>query len=326
WRRLGVPMMIATLVMLVAILALGSERYGGQRWAVAGGSVQPSEIAKLTMVLFIADWLSLKREQVRDFSLGLVPFASITGTVCGLILLQPDFSTAVLVGAVASAMYFVAGADLRHMFKAGAVATMALGAIMLRAPYRLERWQTFLNPEADPTGGGFQILQALHAIMRGGLFGVGLGNGQNKHLIPAPHTDAVFAVLGEEMGLVGCLAVVALFAIVAWRGYRIAAGAPDMFGLLLAVGITSWITLQALVNVAVVTAVMPFTGIPLPWISFGGSSLVSCMAGVGMLLNISRRMRSENPGVYPHVDFRRRNSRSRVTRAYRAHRIAQGAK
>ena len=322
WRRLAGLMMIGAVVGLAALLFLGAAKYGGQRWALASGSVQPSELAKLVVVVFIADWLAAKKDHVRDFSLGLIPFATITGLVCGLILMQPDFSTAVLLGAVATAMFFVAGADPKHMLQAGSVAGVVLLGVMLQAPYRLARWQTFLDPEGDPTGAGFQIIQALRAIVRGGLTGVGLGHGQNKHLLPAPHTDAVFAVLGEELGILGCLIVVALFALVAWRGLRIAAGAPDMFGGLLAVGITSWIVLQALVNIAVVTAVMPFTGIPMPWISFGGSSLLTCMAGIGILLNVSGHINEERAKIYAAVDFRRGNRRTRLSRAHRARRVS----
>lgn len=326
WRRTAVPVMIGTVVMLAALLVFGADRFGSQRWALAGGSLQPSEVAKFALILYIADWLSVKRDEVRDFSLGLLPFAIITGFVCGLILLQPDFSTAVLVGAVACAMFFVAGAAPRHMVQAGLVAGLVLFGLMVRAPYRMARLEAFLDPHADPSGGGFQIIQALGAIMRGGLFGVGLGHGQNKHLLPAPHTDAVFAVLGEELGLLGCLVVLTLFAVLAWRGFRIAAGAPDMFGTLLAVGITCWIVLQALVNVAVVTAVMPFTGIPLPWVSFGGSNLVACMAGAGLLMNISGQINVERAKIYHGVDLGWRDRRSRLSRAYRGRRLARGSR
>jgi cell division protein FtsW len=324
WRRYCAPAMGLTVAMLTALVLFGGERFGSARWVTAGGSIQPSELAKLTTVLFVADWLAAKRDHVKDFSLGLVPFAVITGVVCGLILLQPDFSTAVLLGAVAGTMFFLAGADLKHLLKAGAAAGAALAVVMVQAPYRLARWETFLDPEGDPSGAGFQILQSLEAITRGGIFGVGLGNGQNKHLLPAPHTDGVFAVLGEELGLVGGLAVLGLFVLIAWRGFRVAAAAPDAFGSLLAVGITSWIVLQALVNMAVATAVMPFTGIPLPWVSFGGSNLVACSAAMGILLNISGHLDQNRAKLYAGVGLRWRNRRSRLSRADRARRLAGG--
>lgn len=324
WRRFSGLAMGFTLVLLVGLIAFGATRFGANRWALGGGSLQPSELAKLTLVLFVADWLAAKRDQVRDFGLGLVPFAIITGVVCGLILLQPDFSTAVLLAAVASAMFFMAGADLRHLAKAGTVAVAALAVVIVQAPYRMARWQTFLDPENDPSGGGYQIIQSLQAIVRGGMFGVGLGNGQIKHLIPVPHTDAVFAVLGEELGLVGALVVLALFVVIAWRGFRIAAGAPDQFGALVAIGVTCWVVMQALVNVAVATAMVPFTGMTLPWVSFGGSSLVASMAAMGILLNVSGHVDNDRAKVYAGVAIRWRDRRSRLSRAHRSRRLADG--
>jgi cell division protein FtsW len=318
WRRYSVLIMAATLLMLVAILAVGAARFGSQRWVLGSGSIQPSELAKMAVIIYIADWLSSKRDDIRDVSLGLIPFAILMGVVCGLILLQPDFSTAILIGAVAVAMFFTAGADLRQMLISGVVATVVLSGLIARAPYRLERVRSFMHPGADPTGSGYQIMQTLDSIMRGGLTGVGLGGGQQKHILPAAHTDAVFAVLGEELGLLGCLAVLVLFALFAWRGFRIASGAPDRFGSLLAVGITCWIMGQALINIAVVTAFMPFTGIPLPFISFGGSSLVACMAATGLLLSISRRMDPDRMRAYARMDYGRGNRRSRLSRAHRA--------
>jgi cell division protein FtsW len=322
WRRFATPAMGLTIVALVVLLAFGADRFGSVRW-VSGGSFQPSELAKMALVVYIAHWLAAKKDQLSDASLGLVPFSVITGLVCGLVILQPNFSTAVLLAAVAVAMFFVAGAPLKHLVQAGGVALGLLAVVMLQAPYRMARWEVFLHPESDPTGGGFQILQSIGAITRGGLMGVGLGNGQNKHLLPAAHTDGVFAVLAEEMGALGGLFVLAMFVIIAWRGLRIATGAPDLFGSLLAVGVTTWIVLQAVVNMAVVTAVMPFTGIPMPWISFGGSSFVTCTAAVGLLLNISGHIDDERAKVTPTMDIRWRNSRSRLSRAHRARRLVQ---
>jgi cell division protein FtsW len=236
-------------------------------------------------------------------------------------MLQPDFSTALLIGLVATMMFFTAGADLLQLLTSGAVAGVVLVAVIMRAPYRLDRVRVFLDPELDPVGAGFQPLQTLKSIMAGGLTGVGLGHGQQKHILPTPHTDAVFAVLGEEMGMLGCLLVIALFAIIAWRGLKIAAGAPDHFASLLATGITCWITLQALLNVAVVTAMVPFTGIPLPFLSFGGSSLVMCMAAVGLLLGLSTHADPRRARLYATLDLRRRDGRSRLSRAHRARKL-----
>lgn len=321
WRRYSIPIIIATLLMLGGLLAIGAERFGGQRWLIGGGSVQPSELAKLSVIIYIADWLAGKRDDIRDVTLGLVPFAILIGIVCSLIMLQPDFSTAILIGLVATVLFFTAGADLLQMLTAGSLASVVLVTVVMRAPYRMERVRIFLHPESDPVGAGFQPLQTLHSIMRGGLTGVGLGQGQQKHILPTPHTDAVFAVIGEELGILGCLVVVALFAVLAWRGLRIAAGAPDRFATLLATGITCWITLQALLNVAVVTAMVPFTGIPLPFLSFGGSSLIMCMAAIGLLLNLGTHSDPRRAKLYANLDLRRRNGRSRLSRAHRARQL-----
>jgi cell division protein FtsW len=318
WRRYSVLMMAGTLVMLVAILAFGATRFGGQRWMMGGGSIQPSELAKLAVIIYIADWLASKRDDIKDVTLGLIPFAILMGIVCGLVILQPNFSTAMIIGAVATAMFFTAGADLRQMLISGAIAAVVLVGLMLQAPYRFERVKTFLDPAADPSGSGYQVLQTLNSIVRGGVLGVGLGQGQNKHVLPAAHTDAIFAVLAEELGLIGCLVVLGLFAVIAWRGFRIAAGAPDRFSSLLAVGMTCWIVVQALVNIAVVTAFMPFTGVPLPFVSSGGSSLVMCLAAAGLLLNISRRVDPARAKVYAHLDLGRGHRRARLSRAHRA--------
>lgn len=323
WQRYSILIMVGTVIMLVALLAIGADRFGAQRWLVGGGSVQPSELAKLAVIIYVADWLAGKRDDIRDVTLGLIPFAILIGVVCGLITLQPDFSTALLIGLVATVMFFTAGADLVQMLTSGAIATVVLIGVIMRAPYRWERVRVFLDPQADPAGAGYQPLQTLHTIMSGGLTGVGLGQGQQKHILPTPHTDAVFAVLGEELGVLACLLVVALFGIVAWRGLRIAAGTEDPFAALLATGVTCWITLQALLNVAVVTTLVPFTGIPLPFISFGGSSLVMCLAASGLLLNMSQYLNPRRARLYADLDLGRRNRRSRLSRAHRARRLEQ---
>ncbi len=321
WQRHSILVMAGTLALLLVLLATGAEHFGGTRWLAGGGSVQPSELAKLAVIIYIADWLADKREDIRDVTLGLLPFAIIIGVVCGLIMLQPDFSTSILIGLVATTMFFTAGAELIQMLASGTIAGLVLIGMILRAPYRLERVRVFLDPESDPAGAGYQPLQTLHAIMRGGLVGVGLGQGQNKYTLPTPHTDAVFAVLGEEMGVLSCLLVVALFGVIGWRGLRIAAGAPDRFAALLAAGLTCWLTLQALLNVAVVTKLAPFTGIPLPFVSFGGSSLVMCLAATGLLLNLSKHVDPGRAMPYASLDLRRRNRRSHLSRAHRARRL-----
>lgn len=294
WQRISVLVMAGTLLVLAGLLVFGGERFGGRRWFF-GGSVQPSELAKLAVIIYIADWLSSKGEQIRDVTYGLVPFAILIGVVTGLILLQPDFSTSMLIAATAFAMFFVAGAEVKQLAISVLVGGSALVILILQAPYRLERIAVFLDPMSDPSEEGYQIVQTLRALVWGGVTGQGLGNSQQKlGALPAAHTDAIFAVLGEELGLIGGLIVIGLFAILAYRGFRIAQNASGTFGMLLATGVTTWLAFQALINIAVVTSTIPFTGIPLPFISFGGSSLVASMAGVGLLLNISKYTATEH--------------------------------
>jgi cell division protein FtsW len=318
WRRYSVPLMAGTLAVLLVMLVVHATRFGGGRWLTAGGSIQPSEVAKLAVIVYVADWLSSKREDIRVVELGLIPFVMLTGLVCGLIVLQNHLSTGVLIGLVAMAMFFTAGAEIKQLGWLALLGAFSLAGLIAVMPYRLARVSSFLHPEADPAGAGYQVSQTIGAIVRGGLFGVGLGNGQQKHFIPAPHTDAVFAVLGEELGLIGALLVVGLFALFAWRGFQVAAGADDRFASLLALGITCWIAFQALMNVAVVTSMMPFTGVPLPFVSYGGSSLVVTLAATGLLLNLSRQTDPGRTRTHAHLDFRRGNRRSRLSRDHRA--------
>ncbi|MFQ5854492.1 MAG: putative lipid II flippase FtsW [Anaerolineae bacterium] len=309
WQRISVLVMAGMLLILAVLLIFGAERFGGRRWFI-GGSVQPSELAKLAVIIYIADWLSSKGEQIRDVTYGLIPFAILIGVVTGLILLQPDFSTSMLIATTAFAMFFVAGAEVKQLAISFLVGGLALAILILQAPYRLNRIAVFLDPMSDPSDDGYQIIQTLRALIRGGATGQGLGNSRQKlGALPAAHTDAIFAVLGEELGLIGGLVVIGLFALLAYRGFQVAQGAPDTFGMLLASGVTAWLAFQALINIAVVTSTIPFTGIPLPFISFGGSSLVTSMAGVGLLLNISKYAATERDSRTP---VRRRDRGARL--------------
>lgn len=324
-QRYSVVLFFGTLALLVALLAIAGPINGSSRWLLASGSIQPSELAKLTVVVYIADWLSERREEIREWAFGIIPYSILMGIVCGLIIMQRDYSTAVLILMVASAMFFVAGAQLQQMLVAGSVAGLVLLGFLLSEQYRIQRVRTFLNPEADPYNAGYQILQALGSFQSGGMAGVGLGRGQIKHAFPmgTAHTDAIYAVIAEETGALGCLLLIVLFGLLAWRGLKIAAGSPDRFSGLLATGITAWLTFQALINMAVVARLMPFTGIPMPFVSFGGSSLVTCMAGVGLLANISRRSKPAEARLYAPLDLRRRNRRARLSRVHRARRAGR---
>ena len=312
WRRISVPLLAGALLLLIAVLFVGSERFGAQRHFL-NGSFQPSEVAKLTIIIYIADWVSSKGNRIRRATYGLVPFAVLLGFLTGLILLQPDFSTALLIVATASVMFFLAGADLFQLVIGGVFGTATLAFLVVKSPHASQRMQSYLESVADPVAaGGYQVRQALIALGQGGILGRGLGESQLKISLPLPHTDSIFAVLGEELGLIGCFVVIGLFAILAYRGFRIALQSRDNFGMILASGITCWLVIEALINIAVVTATLPFTGIPLPFISYGGSALVSSLAAVGVLLSVSKGAREGNVTTHANSDIRRRDRRSRV--------------
>jgi len=323
WRKWSILIMAGALLLLGLVLAVGSDRFGGQRWLL-NGSIQPGELAKLAVIIYIADWLSSKGQRIRQVTYGLIPFAILLGFVTGLIMLQPDFSTAVLIALTAIAMFFIAGGDLWQMIASGILGGATFTLLVTRSEYRLLRITSFLNPMNDQLGSNYQVRQILIALGSGGITGLGLGASRQKFgYIPASHTDGIFAILGEELGLIGCLAVIALFAFLAYRGFRVALAAPDSFGTVLAAGITCSLIFQALINIAVVTATAPFTGIPLPFISFGGSSLVISLTAVGLLLAVSRGTlpeeaeqpedKKEMVGRATH-DLGRRDRRSRVPR------------
>ena len=269
--------------------------FGAQR-AFINGSLQPGELAQLVTIIYMAAWLSAKQNKIRRLSYGLIPFSILIGTVTGLIVLQPDLSTAILILGTTVVMFFLAGADLLQMAIAGVLGGVA-GSVLIQQianTYAGPRLSSYLDSVNNLTAASYHVQQAIVAFVRGGLTGVGLGEGSQKFgFLPAPHTDSIFAIIAEELGLVGCVLVTTLFIILAIRGFRIARQAPDSFGALLAGGITFWIVLEALLNIAVMTALVPFSGVPLPFISFGGSALVTSLAGVGILLNISRSARRE---------------------------------
>ncbi len=289
WQRWSVWIMGGTALMLFAMFFIGKTSFGAARWLFAGGSVQPSEAAKLATIIYVAHWASSKEERLSQFQAGMVPFVLLVGAVCGLIVVQPSFSTALLVGAVATTMFFVAGADLKQLSVAGVLASVVAYFVARGAAYRLNRILVWQDPWKWESEGGYQTTQVLTALARGGILGEGLGTSKgNVPALPAGHTDAILAIMGQEVGLVSCLLVLGLFLLLAYRGFRVAATAPDAFGTVLASGITCWLLYQALMNYAVVTNSIPPTGVPLPFISFGGSGLVTALAGIGIMLNISK--------------------------------------
>ncbi len=313
WQKLSIVFMLATIILLVAVLLFGEE-VNGSRQFLMGRSIQPSELCKLAMVLYIAHWLSTKGEKLRQVTYGLVPFAILIGTIAGLIVLEPDFGTAILIVAVAGSMFFVAGADLIQLAISSIVGGCTLLLLIANSEHAWNRVSIFLQ---DPFNLGlaqdtYQIIRTLVALGTGGITGVGLGSSSQKALLPAAHTDAIFAVLGQELGLIGCLVVVGLFAALAYRGFKIALQAKDSFGFILASGLTSCLAFQALINIGVVTITLPFTGLPLPFISYGGSSLVISMMAVGVLLSISRGEREKTEEQNAPSGFWRRHRRARV--------------
>ncbi len=306
WRKYSVHLMGACLLMLFLVLVLPAsmtEVNNSRSWIRLGEggvfglfSIQPSEIAKLAIIIYFADWLSRRSEKLGNVSYGLIPFSVMLGLVCGLVMLQPDLGTTVVLVLIGGTIYFAAGASLWHIVGAlglGAVAFWFLVGVMGFRNYRI---LAFLDPEKYYSTFGFQPTHALYALGSGGIFGQGLGQGRQKfQWLPQAHTDTIFAIIGEELGLVGTVAVMAAFAIIAYRGYRIAGRAPNPFAALVAVGITSWIVIQALINIAVTTSLIPFTGLTLPFLSYGSTSLYTCMIGIGVLLNISRHMVRHQP-------------------------------
>jgi cell division protein FtsW len=292
YRRLAYPALLVALATLVAVLmpGVGSVRGGAQRWVALGPfSFQPSELAKLALVLYLAASLDHKRERLADFRRGVVPHCLVACALALLLLAEPDFGSAALTVVVLGLMLFVAGAPLRHLGVLAGAAIPVLAYGVLLEPYRLKRFTAFLNADEDPLGVGFQLKQSLIAFGSGGVTGLGLGQSQQKMFyLPAAHTDFIFSVIGEEVGLVGALVVLGLFAVVAFRGLTIAAAHPDRFGSLLAFGITLLLVVQALLNVGVVLGCLPTKGLVLPFISYGGSAMLLTLAEVGVLLALAR--------------------------------------
>jgi cell division protein FtsW len=293
WRPLVSPLLALAFVLLVLVLVppFGQSINGTRRWLRWGHfSVQPTELAKLVLVVYLADFLARRQAVIGSLWRGVVPPLVVTGGVAGLVLLQPDLGSAVAIVGVVLCMIFVAGARLAHLGLIGGLALPVVVVAVFTASYRLRRVLTFLDPWADPRGAGFQIIQSYLALGGGGLLGRGLGESKQKlFYLPEPHTDFIFAILGEELGFVGAVATVVLFGLLLWRGIRIGLRVSDPFGALLAFGVSALLVNQAVVNLGVVVGLFPTKGLPLPFVSSGGSSLLVAMAAVGLLLNVSQR-------------------------------------
>ena len=282
--------LVGSIALLVLVLIFGTELNGAKRWFIFGPfNFQPSETAKLSVILFFSYSLSKRKNQLDSFFKGLLPYLMIIAVLAGLLLKEPHLSGTIVIFGVACVILFAAGAKIMHFVLLSFPAIAGLVALVLLFPYRRARLVSFLNPFEYKQGDGYQVVQSLYAIGSGGLFGRGLGKSMQKFLyIPEPYNDFIFSILAEEMGFIGVVAVLLLFLVFIWRGVKISVNAPDAFGSLVAIGITSLIAIQVIINVAVVTSSMPVTGMPLPLFSHGGTSLIFLMSGIGILLNISR--------------------------------------
>lgn len=329
-RYVAIPVFVVTLAMLVVVLipGVGTAAYGSRRWLVLPGigGFQPAELAKLAVCLYLAHWLDRRGTHVHGLWNGLLPFVILVAPAFVLIALEPDLGTAGVYMAASLAVFFMAGANLFYL---GAIGASVIGAAYLmvtRTPYQLQRIEGFLDPFRDPLHTGYNAAQGLLALGLGGITGAGLGASRLKYLyLPAPSTDFIFAIIGEEWGLIGTLTVLALFAMVAFQGYRIAIKAPDTFSGLLAAGITTWLVVQASINMMVVSALLPVTGIPLPFISYGGSALIINLVAVGILLSISRETTQTGSMLDAVFGVGRRDRRAHLPRAGRRTGIARRA-
>ena len=327
WRRLVVFAMLGTIGLLVAVLFINEILLGASR-TLYEGSYQPSELAKLVAVIYLSVWLYAKRNSLHDISFGLIPLGVILGIIGGLIYLQPDLSAAGTVLILGGLLFFLAGADMKQIVLLLVLAVVMGWVIVQFSETGQSRVDSFVNGLKDPTTASYHVQRSFEAVIKGGVFGVGLGQADTKLTgLPFAPTDSIFAVVVEELGLLGAVTLMGLYAMLVWRGLLIARRAPDMLGTLLAAGVTFWVGLEALINMAVMVGLMPFAGNALPFVSAGGSNLVSTLGAIGIMLNISRQS-SETSKMEENewrsfgavIDLRWRNGRRGVSRARRAQR------
>ncbi|MFH2103527.1 MAG: putative peptidoglycan glycosyltransferase FtsW [Chloroflexota bacterium] len=308
WTKFALPVMAATIGLLVAVLINNEVRLGAVR-SFFGGSVQPSELAKLAIVIYLSVWMYSKKDILGNVQLGLTPLAVILGAVGGLIYIQPDLSATATIFILGGLLFFLAGGELRQIVLFLVVALIAGWLVVQFSDTGQQRLGPYLAGLKDPLDADYHVRRSLEAIVRGGFFGAGIGNAITKVTgLPVPPTDSIFAVVAEELGLFGSIVLIGLYLTILWRGLRIAAKAPDMFGRLLASGLTFWIVIEAFINMAVMVGLLPFAGNALPFISAGGSNLLSSLTAIGILLSISRM-----PGkTVPVKDEQRRTSRASI--------------
>ncbi|HBI02911.1 MAG TPA: stage V sporulation protein E [Paenibacillaceae bacterium] len=293
WKKWANTGLIICFVLLVVVLIIGNEVNGAKSWLGIGAfGIQPAEFTKLAMAVFLAKWLSEHQKDIISFKKGLVPSLTIVCLAFGLIMLQPDLGTGTVLLGTSLLMIFISGARLKHLMGLALIGVAGFAALIIAAPYRIKRITAFIDPWQDPLGAGYQLIQSLYAIGPGGIMGLGIGMSRQKFLyLPEPYNDFIFSIIAEELGFIGGTTVLLLFLLLLWRGMRVAITAPDLFGSLLAVGIIGMVAIQVVINIGVVTGLFPVTGITLPFLSYGGSSLTLMLTGIGVLLNISRHVK-----------------------------------
>jgi cell division protein FtsW len=321
WQKLALPALGITIISLFAVLVINEERHGAVR-TLWEGSIQPSELAKLVMIIYLSVWLYSKREILKEVQFGLLPMAGIMGIVGGLIIVQPDISAFITIFILGGTLFFLAGGDLKQIFILIVVATLVGTLIVLSSDTGSQRISSFLPGLVDPMQAPYHVRRSMEAMVNGGWIGVGIGKALTKYTgLPVPPTDSIFAVVSEETGVIGATFLIGLYVVFLWRGLTIARRAPDGLGSLLAAGLTLWIVMEALINMAVMVNLLPFAGNALPFISYGGSNLFVSLCAVGILLNISRlstKSKEEEGRFFGEViDLRWRNRRRRVPGARR---------
>ncbi len=301
-KKISIPLMLLSLVFLIVVLipGVGTSHGGATRWLYLGPfGFQPTEFLKLALVIYLASLFEKKSTDVRTMSKGLLPFLAIIGVLALLIMKQPDLGSFLIVTSIGGCMYFVSGSRFKHLVALVVVGISSIMTLIRLEPYRMARFLVFLDPEKHSNDAGYQINQALLAIGSGGLWGLGFGQSRQKfQYLPEPATDSIFAIFAEEKGLIGALLIVVLFALFGYFGYRVAKNANDVYSRLVAAGITSWIVVQAFLNICAILSLVPLTGVPLPFISYGGSSIIFLLIACGILLNISKNSKEvENEGI-----------------------------
>jgi cell division protein FtsW len=319
WRKMVLPVMLLTVAMLVVVLAVSDSRFGAIR-TILGGSIQPSELAKVVTVIYLAVWMHSKRDQLHDIQWGVIPLAVILGFIGGLIYLQPDLSATATIFLLGGLLFFLGGGDLKQILLLMIVAVVVGVLVVQVSSTGRTRVGAYVDGIKDPTQASYHVRRSFEAVVKGGLVGVGIGRASTKMTgLPVPPTDSIFAVIAEELGLLGALGTVLLYVLIIWRGLRIAEKAPDMLGSLLAAGLTFWIASEAVINMLVMVGLLPFAGNALPFISAGGSNLTASMVAIGILLNVSRQAAPGNESEEwrnfgATLDLRGRNGRRGLPR------------